>query len=480
MVPNVLGAESHNVLGECRLAITTVSSTRRDTSAQWPLSHAAAVVIAATSTAAATAAAAATVSSRALDSAATRAPACAAASCSAASRARSAAASLAASAAAACFASRSASSCASSSLLRRARASAPTPPSRTSRGAAASAASSADSPPPAMAARSAASARSAADAAGSGAAAGGGAEAAGGGASLGSSAAAAARPALFFFLDFFEGACALACSAACLGQQRLHRRVRPRRPRCVLCLRCLHGGGRLRRRGVLPDELRGGRVALGLGTLQGGKAAFEEQLGVGLGSQQRLHARLVPAESGPHQGGATEVGLQVGVGRKLQQDEQDGEVAHVHSMHERGARPRLVCRSMLAPRFSSSLTIARWPQAAAACSRVEAEGRPSAHVVGQSASTSAPLRSHLTTPSAARPAPPPGGSLREEGRESSSPLGAARSRWPHPRACRPSYAPAPGPALGAAGRVAQREAEQKPACNGGYKQRIFSSSHVIR
>ena len=142
-------------------------------------------------------------------------------------------------------------------------------------------------------------------------------------------------------------------------------------------------------------------------------------------------------------------------------------MAHVHSMHERGARPRLVCRSMLAPRFSSSLTIARWPQAAAACSRVEAEGRPSAHVVGQSASTSAPLRSHLTTfCSSPRSAAWWISSGRGAGeliaaRGRSEPLGHGFG-WPHPRACRPSCAPPlPWPS-----RAAWKPA-QSSACNGG-------------
>eukprot|EP00964_Phaeocystis_antarctica_P008038 scaffold4323_cov57-Phaeocystis_antarctica.AAC.3 len=54
------------------------------------------------------------------------------------------------------------------------------------------------------------------------------------------------------------------------------------------------GSGRLLRRCVLPKELRGGRVALALGVPQGGAAIGVEQLGVGLGSQQGLHARLVP------------------------------------------------------------------------------------------------------------------------------------------------------------------------------------------
>eukprot|EP00964_Phaeocystis_antarctica_P044829 scaffold25775_cov70-Phaeocystis_antarctica.AAC.1 len=38
------------------------------------------------------------------------------------------------------------------------------------------------------------------------------------------------------------------------------------------------GGGRLRRRCVLPDELNGGSVALSLGVLPGGMAAFGAQL----------------------------------------------------------------------------------------------------------------------------------------------------------------------------------------------------------
>ena len=96
------------------------------------------------------------------------------------------------------------------------------------------------------------------------------------------------------------------------------------------------GGGRLWRRGVLPDELRGGCVAVDLGALQSGVAFVVEQLGVGLGAQQGLHARLLPFVSGSHQGGAAVDGLQVGVGRVLQQDEYDGEVAIARSIHERG------------------------------------------------------------------------------------------------------------------------------------------------
>eukprot|EP00964_Phaeocystis_antarctica_P055097 scaffold32394_cov59-Phaeocystis_antarctica.AAC.1 len=79
----------------------------------------------------------------------------------------------------------------------------------------------------------------------------------------------------------------------------------------------------------------GGRVALLFGPPQGGVALSIEQLGVGLGSQQRLHAWHLPSASGLHEGGDTAPGLQVRVGRVLQEDAQDGEVAVVRSSHER-------------------------------------------------------------------------------------------------------------------------------------------------
>ena len=71
----------------------------------------------------------------------------------------------------------------------------------------------------------------------------------------------------------------------------------------------------------MPDEGCDGRVALGLGKLQGGATLLGAQLGVGLGSQQGLHARLLPFVSGPRQGGVAVNVLQVGVGRVHQQDE---------------------------------------------------------------------------------------------------------------------------------------------------------------
>ena len=89
-----------------------------------------------------------------------------------------------------------------------------------------------------------------------------------------------------------------------------------------------------------------------------------EQLGVRVGSQQRLHARLVPSESGLHQGVVAAVVLQVRVGRVLQEDEHDGGVATMSEVP-----PPPLGRSMLALRFSSSLTNSRWPLTAAACSR---------------------------------------------------------------------------------------------------------------
>eukprot|EP00964_Phaeocystis_antarctica_P140631 scaffold105500_cov60-Phaeocystis_antarctica.AAC.2 len=59
--------------------------------------------------------------------------------------------------------------------------------------------------------------------------------------------------------------------------------------------------------------------------------------------------------------------------------------------------PRLIGRSTLAPRFSSSLTISSWLPCVAACSRPAAEVRPSSPVVEQSASISPPLPNHLAT-----------------------------------------------------------------------------------
>eukprot|EP00964_Phaeocystis_antarctica_P010229 scaffold5613_cov69-Phaeocystis_antarctica.AAC.2 len=52
---------------------------------------------------------------------------------------------------------------------------------------------------------------------------------------------------------------------------------------------------------------------------------------------------------------------------------------------------------MLAPRFSSSLTISRLLVSAAACSRPKVEVRPSSFGIEQSASTDPPLPSHVTT-----------------------------------------------------------------------------------
>jgi len=59
------------------------------------------------------------------------------------------------------------------------------------------------------------------------------------------------------------------------------------------------------------------------------------QLSVGLGSQQGLHARQLPCAGGHHQGGLAGVGLMVGVGRVLQQEEHDGVMAEACGSHER-------------------------------------------------------------------------------------------------------------------------------------------------
>eukprot|EP00964_Phaeocystis_antarctica_P110435 scaffold74795_cov63-Phaeocystis_antarctica.AAC.1 len=55
--------------------------------------------------------------------------------------------------------------------------------------------------------------------------------------------------------------------------------------------------GRMRRCCVLPDELRGGRLARGLGPPQGGAAVPVAQLGACLTLQQHLYARLLPSGS---------------------------------------------------------------------------------------------------------------------------------------------------------------------------------------
>eukprot|EP00964_Phaeocystis_antarctica_P072119 scaffold44064_cov70-Phaeocystis_antarctica.AAC.8 len=71
-------------------------------------------------------------------------------------------------------------------------------------------------------------------------------------------------------------------------------------------------------------------------TVAGGAAVAVEQLDVGPGSQQGLHARLLPLVSRLHQGGDAAVGLQVEVGRVLQEEEQGREVTAKCSNHERG------------------------------------------------------------------------------------------------------------------------------------------------
>eukprot|EP00964_Phaeocystis_antarctica_P053067 scaffold31098_cov75-Phaeocystis_antarctica.AAC.1 len=90
-----------------------------------------------------------------------------------------------------------------------------------------------------------------------------------------------------------------------------------------------------------PDETHGARVAPALGILQGSVAVVVEQLGVGPGVQQGLHALLVPLVSSHHQGGVAALvdataALHVRVGRVLQEEEHDGCVAVARSFHERG------------------------------------------------------------------------------------------------------------------------------------------------
>jgi hypothetical protein len=149
-------------------------------------------------------------------------------------------------------------------------------------------------------------------------------------------------------LGLLRGGLRLGLLRRLLGQQRRHCRIGPRRLRRLRCLRrllclrrlrclwCHRSSGLRRRGGVLLEELRGGRTAVVFGVLEGGAAVVVEQLGVGLGTDQGLHARLVPMVSGSHQGGFAVDVLQVGVGRVLQQDKHDGGVAGDRSVHERG------------------------------------------------------------------------------------------------------------------------------------------------
>ena len=65
-------------------------------------------------------------------------------------------------------------------------------------------------------------------------------------------------------------------------------------------------------------------------------AVTVNQFGVGLGSQQGLHARLVPLVSGRHQAGAAVDVLRVRVGRVLQEDVQARKMAVLCSSHKSG------------------------------------------------------------------------------------------------------------------------------------------------
>eukprot|EP00964_Phaeocystis_antarctica_P043234 scaffold24790_cov53-Phaeocystis_antarctica.AAC.1 len=202
----------------------------------------------------------------------------------------------------------------------------------------------------------------------------------------------------FFFLDFLERACALACSAvSSIGIAASARAAHAACAACIACgatatlagcagAACCRMGSavfvrpcaldfRARRRGrrcrsarCWPPAMRvrlKATVAIAPSITQstthvqasgahrakprpserhaaccwmraaGGVALSIEQLGVGLGSQQRLHAWHVSSASGLNEGGDTAPGLQVRVGRVLQEDEQDGQVAVVRGSHER-------------------------------------------------------------------------------------------------------------------------------------------------
>ena len=133
-------------------------------------------------------------------------------------------------------------------------------------------------------------------------------------------------------------------------------------------------------------------------------------------------------------------------------------------------RPRLLGRSMLAPRFSSSLTICRWLLAAAACSRVEVVGRPSsvrsADRVGLS-SLAQPL-DHLLQLAPLRRPVDLFGKWGGRAHRCSASLGAAGEAESGGPTCEPAAARARRPSLGRRRPVAQREAEQsaQPATRG--------------
>eukprot|EP00964_Phaeocystis_antarctica_P019346 scaffold10687_cov53-Phaeocystis_antarctica.AAC.4 len=195
--------------------------------------------------------------------------------------------------------------------------------------------------------------------------------------------------------------------------------------------------------------------------MAGGLADFVEQLGVGLGSQQGLHACFVPLVSGMGQGGGAVDVLQVGVGRVLQQEEHDGQVAVGHSIHERGAAVagwQVNARASL-QQLPHDLQVAEGEGPAINCGSEELVDQPS---------LAQPL-DHLLQLASQRCAYDLNGNrVGRAHRCSASLVGtdAAKSGGPTRE---PAAARARRPCLGRRGRVAQREAEQsaQPATWGG-------------
>ena len=113
-----------------------------------------------------------------------------------------------------------------------------------------------------------------------------------------------------------------------------------------------HAGQRRLRAGAARAARGGGGKAAAIRPTarakQGGVALFVEKLGPVARRRACMHA-LCPFVSGQHQGGDAAGGMQVGVGRVLQQNEHDGWVAVERSTHDARAwnrrhLGRRVCR----------------------------------------------------------------------------------------------------------------------------------------
>ena len=145
---------------------------------------------------------------------------------------------------------------------------------------------------------------------------------------------------------------------------------------------------------MLPEERRDGRVALDSAHCRAVRPPWSSSSVLALARSSACTHASCPWPAASIRAVPPSMSCRSGLAECCSRTEHDGEVAVVRSSHERGDA-EAVCRSTLAPRFSSSLTISRWPLAAAACSRVVVVGRPPALVVEQCASTSPSLAQPL-------------------------------------------------------------------------------------